>query len=44
LFTSYQSPQFFKNLCAKNNLEVLKHIPGEVKKQSATRCLDFEST
>jgi SAM-dependent methyltransferase len=43
LFTSYQSPQFFKNLCAKNNLEVLKHIPGEVKKQSATRCLDFES-
>jgi 2-polyprenyl-3-methyl-5-hydroxy-6-metoxy-1,4-benzoquinol methylase len=31
LFASYQSPKFFRNLCTKNNLEVLKHIPGGVK-------------
>jgi ubiquinone/menaquinone biosynthesis C-methylase UbiE len=30
LYASYQSPSFFKNLCIKNNLEVLKHIPGEI--------------
>jgi SAM-dependent methyltransferase len=35
LFASYQSPQFFRSLCAKNNLEVLKHIPGEVKNNKA---------
>jgi SAM-dependent methyltransferase len=35
LFASYQSPQFFKSLCAKNNLEVLKHIPGEIKNNKA---------
>jgi ubiquinone/menaquinone biosynthesis C-methylase UbiE len=31
LFASYQSPEFFKKLCKKNNLTVLKHIPGETK-------------
>jgi SAM-dependent methyltransferase len=31
LFASYQSPKFFKNLCKKNNLEVLKHIPGDIR-------------
>jgi len=35
LFASYQSPQFFRALCAKNNLKVLKHIPGEVKNNKA---------
>ena len=29
LYASYQSPKFMRNLCLKNNLEVLKHIPGE---------------
>jgi len=29
LYASYQSPKFMRNLCSKNNLEVLKHIPGE---------------
>jgi len=31
LFASYQSPEFFKSICKKNNLEVLKHIAGEIK-------------
>ena len=31
LYASYQSPTFFKELCAKNSLTVLKHIPGEIK-------------
>lgn len=31
LYASYQSPKFFRKLCANNNLEILKHIPGEVK-------------
>ncbi|WP_435413918.1 class I SAM-dependent methyltransferase [Polaribacter aestuariivivens] len=30
LFASYQSPLFFKELCKKNNLKILKHIPGKV--------------
>ncbi|WP_445749057.1 class I SAM-dependent methyltransferase [Polaribacter sp.] len=30
LYASYQSPIFFKNLCTKNNLTILKHIPGEI--------------
>ena len=29
LYASYQSPKFFRALCSKNNLEVLKHIPGD---------------
>lgn len=31
LYASYQSPKFFKDLCAKNNLQVLKHIPGDMR-------------
>lgn len=31
LFASYQSPSFFKDLCKMNNLEILKHVPGEIK-------------
>ncbi|PQJ80395.1 class I SAM-dependent methyltransferase [Polaribacter porphyrae] len=31
LFASYQSPKFFKDLCARNNLEILKHIPGAIR-------------
>lgn len=31
LYASYQSPEFFKDLCAKNNLEILKHIPGDMR-------------
>jgi ubiquinone/menaquinone biosynthesis C-methylase UbiE len=30
LYASYQSPIYFKNLCSKNNLKILKHIPGEI--------------
>ncbi len=35
LFASYQSPEFFKNLCKKNNLKILKHIPGKIKNNKA---------
>ena len=31
LYASYQSPKFMKKLCSKNNLKVLKHIPGETR-------------
>jgi ubiquinone/menaquinone biosynthesis C-methylase UbiE len=31
LYASYQSPKFFRNLCSKNNLEVLKHVPGDMR-------------
>ncbi len=41
LFASYQSPEFFKNLCNKNNLEVLKHIPGKVKNNKAQQDVGF---
>jgi ubiquinone/menaquinone biosynthesis C-methylase UbiE len=31
LYASYQSPEFFRGMCSKNNLKVLKHIPGEIR-------------
>ena len=31
LYASYQSPEFFRKLCKKNNLEILKHIPGDMR-------------
>lgn len=31
LFAAYQAPKFFKSLCKKNNLEILKHISGKIK-------------
>jgi SAM-dependent methyltransferase len=31
LYASYQSPKFFKTLCEKNNLKILKHIPGDMR-------------
>ena len=31
LFASYQSPEFFINLCKENNLKVLKHLGGKMK-------------
>ena len=31
LYASYQSPEFFRKLCKNNNLEILKHIPGDMR-------------
>lgn len=31
LYASYQPSKFFHKLCKENNLEVLKHLPGEIQ-------------
>lgn len=35
LFASYQSEGFFKQLCAENNLKILKHVPGDTRNNKA---------